>query len=224
MGFEQVDLLGFSLGGMVAQVIVEAEPKLVRKLILAGTGPAGGRGIDKVTSLTIRDTIKGALTFKDPKQYLFFTRTSNGRTAARQFLERLKERTDNRDKAISLTAFRAQLKAIHAWGLQDPYDLSDIQQPVLVATAKTTGWCPAAILSTWLDACQMPSSDCIVTPDTAAYSSITKSSSKRFWNSSRHDSLPDRIGKYHEGIHPRSLWKQRWRAGWRNARPGAAGR
>ncbi|MGP3919405.1 alpha/beta fold hydrolase [Nonomuraea sp. 10N515B] len=144
MGFEQVDLLGFSLGGMVAQVIVEEEPKLVRKLILAGTGPAGGQGIDKVTSLTIRDTIKGALTFKDPKQYLFFTRTSNGQAAARQFLERLKERTDNRDKSISLTAFRAQLKAIHAWGLQDPYDLSDIQHPVLVVNGDNDRMVPSS--------------------------------------------------------------------------------
>ncbi|RVX46718.1 pimeloyl-ACP methyl ester carboxylesterase [Nonomuraea polychroma] len=144
MGFEQVDLLGFSLGGMVAQVIVEEDPKLVRRLILAGTGPAGGRGIDKVTSLTIRDTIKGALTFKDPKQYLFFTRTASGQAAARQFLERLKERTDNRDKAISLTAFRSQLKAIHAWGLQDPYDLSDIQHPVLVVNGDNDRMVPSS--------------------------------------------------------------------------------
>ncbi|MGP3963479.1 alpha/beta fold hydrolase [Nonomuraea sp. 3N208] len=144
MGLDQVDLLGFSLGGMVAQVIVEEEPKLVRKLILAGTGPAGGRGIDKVTSLTIRDTIKGSLTFKDPKQYLFFTRTANGQAAARQFLKRLKERTHNRDKAISLAAFRSQLKAIHAWGLEKPSDLMDIQQPVLVVNGDDDRMVPSS--------------------------------------------------------------------------------
>src|SRR6266536_862930 len=132
LGFEQVDLLGFSLGGFITQVIAQQEPQLVRKVVLAGTGPAGGDGIDKVTSVTIRDMIKGALTFKDPKYYLFFTRTANGRIAARQFLERLKERTDNRDRSISLTAFRRQLKAIHAWGRQEPADLTGIQQPVLV--------------------------------------------------------------------------------------------
>ena len=53
LGFEQVDLLGFSLGGMVSQVIAEREPQLVRKMILAGTGPAGGVGINKVTRITI---------------------------------------------------------------------------------------------------------------------------------------------------------------------------
>jgi pimeloyl-ACP methyl ester carboxylesterase len=133
LGFDQVDLLGFSLGGFIAQVIAQEEPQLVRKMVLAGTGPAGGTGIDKVTSVTARDMIKAALTLRDPKYYLFFTRTANGRSAARQFLTRLKERTDNRDTSITLTAFRTQLKAIHAWGRQQPSDLTGIQQPVLVA-------------------------------------------------------------------------------------------
>ena len=144
LGLDQVDLLAFSLGGMVAQVIVQEEPRLVRKLILAGTGPAGGRGIDKVTSLTIRDTVKAALTRKDPKSYLFFTRTPDGQRAARQFLERLKERSGNRDKAISPAAFRAQLKAIHAWGLQEPSDLTGIQQPVLVANGEDDRMVPSS--------------------------------------------------------------------------------
>lgn len=144
LGFEQVDLLGFSLGGFVTQVIAQAEPQLVRKIVLAGTGPAGGEGIDKVTSVTIRDMIKGALTLKDPKHYLFFTRTSNGQMAARQFMARLKERTDNRDTSISLTAFRKQLKAIHAWGRQGPSDLSGIQQPVLVVNGDDDRMVPSS--------------------------------------------------------------------------------
>src|SRR5207302_8698099 len=67
LGFAQVDLLGFSLGGFISQVIAQEEPQLVRKIILAGTGPAGGTGIDKVTSLTIRDMVKGVLTFRHPE-------------------------------------------------------------------------------------------------------------------------------------------------------------
>src|SRR5215208_185040 len=133
LGFKQVDLLGFSLGGMVSQVIAGLEPQLVRKMILAGTGPAGGVGIDKVTHVTIVDMLKGYLTFKDPKQYLFFTTTAHGRREAGKFIERLKERSEDRYKPISLGAFRAQLKAIHAWGVQQPTDLSTIQQPVFVA-------------------------------------------------------------------------------------------
>jgi pimeloyl-ACP methyl ester carboxylesterase len=133
LGFDQVDLLGFSLGGFISQVIAQVEPQLVRKIILAGTGPAGGTGIDKVTSVTIRDMVKGALTLRHPEYYLFFTETRNGRNAAREFLARLKERTENRVKPVSIPAFIAQLKAIHAWGLQRPADLSRIHHPVLVA-------------------------------------------------------------------------------------------
>jgi pimeloyl-ACP methyl ester carboxylesterase len=144
LGFAQVDLVGFSLGGMVSQVIAQEEPQLVRRIVLAGTGPAGGVGIDKVTSVTIRDMVKGALTFKDPKHYLFFTRTANGKSAARAFMQRLKERTDNRDKPIAITAFRAQLKAIHAWGRQKPSDLTGIQHPVLVANGEADRMVPSS--------------------------------------------------------------------------------
>jgi pimeloyl-ACP methyl ester carboxylesterase len=133
LGLDQVDLLGFSMGGFVAQVIAAEQPDLVRKIILAGTGPAGGEGIDKVTKLTYFDIVRGALTLRDAKYYLFFTATANGRSEARKFLKRLRERAKDRDKAISVPSFQAHLKAIHTWGLREPSDLSRIQQPVFVA-------------------------------------------------------------------------------------------
>jgi pimeloyl-ACP methyl ester carboxylesterase len=145
LGHNQVDVLGFSLGGFVAQVIAEEEPQLVRKLILAGTGPAGGQGIDKVTRITVLDTLKATLTFKDPKEYLFFTRTANGKATARQFVNRLKERTNNRDKSISITAFRNQLKAIHTWGRQEPSTMTGIQHPVMVANGDHDRLVPSSI-------------------------------------------------------------------------------
>ena len=144
LGFDQVDLLGFSLGGFVAQVIAQQEPQLVRKIVLAGTGPAGGEGIDKVTPITIGAMIKGGLTFKDPKTYLFFTRTPNGKAAARDFMKRLKERKDDRDKAFSPLSFRAQLKAIRAWADQQPSDLSSIRQPVFVANGDQDAMVPSS--------------------------------------------------------------------------------
>ena len=163
LGFEQVDLLGFSLGGMISQVIAELEPQLVRKMILASTGPAGGVGIDKVTQVTIMDMLKGYLTFKDPKQYLFFTTTANGRREAGKFIERLKERTEDRDKPISIGAFRAQLKAIHAWGVQQPSDLSTIQQPVFVANGDYDRMVPT---SNTVDlAKRLPNSELKIYPD-----------------------------------------------------------
>jgi pimeloyl-ACP methyl ester carboxylesterase len=143
LGLEQVDLFGFSMGGMIAQVIAQQEPQLVRKLILAGTGPAGGEGIDKVTRISYLDTARGLLTRQDPKQFLFFTRTPNGRRAGKEFLARLQERTSDRDKAISISAFRAQLKAIHRWGQQQPADLASIHQPVLTMNGESDRMVPS---------------------------------------------------------------------------------
>ncbi|MFW3471485.1 alpha/beta fold hydrolase [Streptomyces microflavus] len=137
LGFERVDLLGLSMGGFIAQVIAAEEPDLVRKVILAGSGPASGPGIDGVTSVTVQDMLKATLRRKDPKHYLFFTQTEGRQRAAREFLARLKERTDDRDKAISVPSFRAQLKASKRWGRTAPQDLSRIQQPVLVANGES---------------------------------------------------------------------------------------
>jgi pimeloyl-ACP methyl ester carboxylesterase len=133
LGFQQVDILGFSLGGMIAQVIALEEPQLIHKLILTGTGPAGGEGIDKVTRISNLDVARAVLSFRDPKTFLFFTRTANGKRSAKEFLARLKERTEHRDHAMSLSGYRRQLKAIHRWGRDKPADLSVIKQPVLVA-------------------------------------------------------------------------------------------
>lgn len=144
MGFGEVDLLGFSLGGFVAQEIALAEPALVRRLILTGTGPAGGQGIDQVTGLTLRAMLKGALTLKDPKYYLFFTPTANGRAAAKAFLDRLKEREHDRDRPIAIASFRAQLRAIHAWGTQAPQDIGKIGQPTFIANGDDDLMVPTA--------------------------------------------------------------------------------
>ena len=163
LGLEQVDLLGFSMGGMIAQVIALQEPQLVRRLILAGTGPAGGEGIENVTRLSHLDTVRAAFTLQDPKQFLFFTRTANGRRAGKQFLARLKERTDNRDKAISIRAYLTHLKAIHRWGLDAPADLSVIVQPVLVANGDSDRMVPS---SNSVDlARRLPNSDLVIYPD-----------------------------------------------------------
>lgn len=133
LGHDQVDLLGFSLGGGVAQVITLEHPELVRRVILAGTGPAGGGGIEKINRIAVTAYIKAALTLRDPRHYLFFARTPDGKRAATDYMARLKERTEDRDTRISLQARRAQLKAIRAAGLQAPHDLGKIRQPVFVA-------------------------------------------------------------------------------------------
>jgi pimeloyl-ACP methyl ester carboxylesterase len=115
---KQVDLFGFSMGGMVAQEIVLKDPQLVRRMILTGTGPAGGEGISSVAGVTFYDILRGLFTGQDAKQFLFFTRTPGGIEAGKAFLERLKERAQNRDTEISVSAFLAQLEALRTWGLK----------------------------------------------------------------------------------------------------------
>jgi pimeloyl-ACP methyl ester carboxylesterase len=163
LGLDQVDLFGFSMGGMIAQVIAQREPQLVRKLIIAGTGPAGGEGIDKVTRISYLDIARGALTRQDPKQFLFFTRTANGRRAGKEFLARLEERTDDRDKAVSVRSFRAQLKAIHRWGQQAPTDLTTIRQRALVMNGESDRMVPTKN-TVDLDR-RLPNSQLVVYPD-----------------------------------------------------------
>lgn len=163
MGFKQVDLLGFSMGGMVAQEIVLKEPQLVRKMILAGTGPAGGEGINAVAGVTFYDMLRGFFTGQDAKQFLFFTRTPNGIEAGKAFLERLKERSENRDKEISVSAFLAQLEALRTWGRKEPADLSVVKQPVLVVNGEADRMVPTH--NTHDLARRLPNSTLIIYPD-----------------------------------------------------------
>ncbi|MBR8224141.1 alpha/beta fold hydrolase [Burkholderia ambifaria] len=145
MGFDQVDLLGFSLGGFVAQDVALKAPGLVRKLILTGTGPAGGHGIDRVGAVSWPLMLKGLLTLRDPKAYLFFTSTTNGQQAASAFLKRLKERKAGRDKGPTPRAFLHQLTAIKAWGQQAPQDLASLPMPVLIANGDNDIMVPTAL-------------------------------------------------------------------------------
>jgi len=163
LGFEQVDVLSFSMGAMIAQVIAQTEPQLIRRLILAGTGPAGGEGIKNVTRISHFDTVRALLTFQDVKQFLFFTRTPNGIRAGKQFLARLKERTQDRDKAIRLKSYFSQLKAIHRWGLAQPQDLSVIKIPVLVANGDHDRMVPTSN-SYDMDR-RLPNSELVIYPD-----------------------------------------------------------
>ena len=163
MRLEHVDLFGFSMGGMIAQEIALMEPQLVRRMIIAGTGPAGGEGISRVARVTYLDMLRGFLTHQDPKQFLFFTRTPGGIRAGKEFLGRLKERAQNRDKDITVTALRAQLKALRRWGLKEPEDLSRIRQPVLVANGDSDRMVPSKNTNDL--ARRLPNSELIMYPD-----------------------------------------------------------
>lgn len=162
-GFKQVDLFGFSMCGMISQEIVLKQPQLIRKMILSGTGPAGGTGISTVGRISNWDLVRGMATRQDPKVYLFFTRTDHGKAAAKEFVQRINERTENRDKEITISAYRAQLTALKKWGNKKPADLSIIQQPVLVANGDHDRMVPT--VNTYDLVKRLPNSSLIIYPD-----------------------------------------------------------
>lgn len=163
LGYQQVDLFGFSLGGMIAQSLVLKHPGLVRKLVLAGTGPAGGEGIQKIMGTTYYDVLRGSLTRQDPKEFLFFNRNAAGKPAARAFINRLKERTTNREAPIKLSAFQTQLKAIRRWGLSPSADLGVITQPTLIANGDNDRMVPSVLSSDMHR--RIPGSELVIYPD-----------------------------------------------------------
>lgn len=134
MKLRNVDVLGFSIGGSVAQVLVADRPDLVRKLILIGTGPQGGEGIKNLQTV-IADGMKAAGEAKlHPKVSLFFTATENGIAAGKEFVGRINNHTVDVEAPASEESTGAQAKALITWGLSPPNfaQLEAIKQPVLI--------------------------------------------------------------------------------------------
>jgi pimeloyl-ACP methyl ester carboxylesterase len=126
----QCDLLGFSLGGFIAQTIAIDRPDLLRKVILVGTAPQGALALHSFPQL-----IEKAFSF-DPKEgylYLFATKSDKSRSKLTATLGRLTQRKNDRDKETALPAIQAQIKALTRWGT-DPVTLhlNEIRQPVLI--------------------------------------------------------------------------------------------
>jgi pimeloyl-ACP methyl ester carboxylesterase len=145
LGLEKIDVFSFSMGGFIAQDLIVKHPDLVRKLVLTGTGPRGGKDIDKVVGVTYWDILRATLTRSDPKEFLFFNRNATGKAAAKAFVKRLEERTTDRDKPIGIRAFRTQLKAIQKYGRSAPSDLSTFTQPTLIANGDHDRMVPSVL-------------------------------------------------------------------------------
>jgi pimeloyl-ACP methyl ester carboxylesterase len=124
------DLLGYSLGGFIAQTLVVMKPELFRKIILVGTAPQGTDALRSFPQL-----VDEAFHLEQVERFLFIfaTRSEKSRTQLRKALRRLQERNDNRDKEATFQTIQAQVKALTRWGT-DPVtiNLHDIRQPVLI--------------------------------------------------------------------------------------------
>ncbi|WP_330274641.1 alpha/beta hydrolase [Lentzea sp. NBC_00516] len=132
LGFDEVDLLGVSMGGMIAQVLAQREPGLVRRMILAGTSPAGDAGPANALALLQNALQQAAAEGKHPKHVLFFSPTTRSQGAADAFLARLNERTEDRDAEVTNETIGAQATALAKWEQSSPEGLATVRQPVLV--------------------------------------------------------------------------------------------
>ena len=120
LGLKTVDVLGFSIGGFVAQEIALQAPALARRLILVGTGPRGGQDMAALTPEAQR--IFGA-TYEVPDEIwlaVHFTPSAASQAAGREFLKRFRERTESRDPEVNEAVAPAQLEAIARWGVRTP--------------------------------------------------------------------------------------------------------
>jgi pimeloyl-ACP methyl ester carboxylesterase len=135
LGLSTVDVLGFSIGGFVAQEIAGQAPSLVRKLILVGTGPRGGEGMAGLTPEA--QQIFGA-SYEEPDHLwlaVHFTKSEVSQGAGREFLKRFRQRKENRDPEVNDKVAPAQLNALDKWGIESrtSYDyLKTLYQPTLV--------------------------------------------------------------------------------------------
>jgi pimeloyl-ACP methyl ester carboxylesterase len=164
LGFAKIDVFSFSLGGFIAQTLIVKHPELVRKVVLTGTGPKGGKNIEKVVGVTYLDILKATLTRSDPREFLFFNRNAAGKRAAKAYVARTTgARTEDRDAPMKVKGFRTQLKAIQKYGRGKPHDLSKITQPTLIANGDHDRMVPS-VLSTDMHR-RIEDSELIIYPD-----------------------------------------------------------
>ena len=164
LGLKQVDLLGFSLGGFIAQQITIDRPDLVRRLVLAGTGPEGGQNMQEyppeITALAINE-----VPVMEDFQVLFFSPSKAGQNAGKAFWERRHLRTAQTEPPSTPQVMAAQAKAIGLWGIpaKSYPQLNEIKQPVLITNGSNDVMVPT--INSYITYVNIPNSKLILYPD-----------------------------------------------------------
>ena len=165
MELKEIDLLGFSMGGFIAQQVTLDRPHLIRRLILAGTGPQGGEDMVACPpEVTAQATIE--VPTEESFLYLFFEPTATSQAAGRAFWQRRNARK-SQDTPSSLSAMAAQAAAIGTWGKipeADRYaNLKAIRQPTLVVNGKRDLLVPT--INSYILQQHLPNATLIIYPD-----------------------------------------------------------
>jgi pimeloyl-ACP methyl ester carboxylesterase len=172
LGLGEVDLFGFSLGGFVAQEIALTRPGLVRRLILAGTGPKGAPGMREWSPDVVKSVVSEEDVTPGGYVYVFYAHTDSSRAAGQASLGRIIQRQEGRDEGPSLESKNAQYEAVLAWGVPDwaaVGRLRDISQPTLILQGDSDIMIPTAASHTM--AGLIPNAKLTIYPD-ASHGSI----------------------------------------------------
>lgn len=167
LGLTQVDVLGYSLGGMVAQQMVKERPEVFRRMILVGTAPRGGDDIMHIEKPELGKhfadpTLKGY----EILQKIFFTPSAPSQAAGGEFVARLMQRQEDREPQAGGDVITAQLASFRDWEVPDgePFaDLLGIWTPTMVVNGVADLMIPVRN-SYWL-AENLPNAMLLVFPD-----------------------------------------------------------
>ncbi|MCC8402716.1 alpha/beta hydrolase [Paraburkholderia sp. MMS20-SJTN17] len=166
LSLARLHILGFSLGGFLAQEIALARPELVERLIISGSAPEGGEGagMDRPELLAIYTD--GEMPMSEKLKRLFFPATPDGQAAATAFVDRLEARSGERDLPAGPEVASAQLQAMIAWANWSGdvrQKLGRITQPVLVTNGDDDSMIPTQ--NSFVLAAGLPNATLIVYPN-----------------------------------------------------------
>jgi pimeloyl-ACP methyl ester carboxylesterase len=163
VGYSKVDLLGFSMGGFIAQQIVETEPQLVNKIILVGTGPQGSEGLSEITT-----KLSSASQLSPEEQFLqgLFAPSDHSQQLGKASFARIQAKKEDHDLPISQETFVAELTAVLGWAQPDPVGFQRakaVTNPVLIIGGQYDFFIPVGNELKLYQA--MPNSRLVLLPD-----------------------------------------------------------
>jgi pimeloyl-ACP methyl ester carboxylesterase len=164
LGLQRVDVLGFSIGGYVAQAFTLRFPDLVRRLVLVGTAPRGGE--QEGTHPDVLRVARNLVPSREDFLFLFFEPSETSQAAGKAFWERRHQRTTDVDPPSSEQTMKAQTVAIQSWREQQPTpyaELQQIKQPTLVVNGRHDIMVPT--INSYILSQHIPNAELILYPD-----------------------------------------------------------
>jgi pimeloyl-ACP methyl ester carboxylesterase len=167
LGLKEIDLFGFSIGGMVAQQVALDAPELVRRILIVGNGPSAGEGMQEFSPKVLEIVSRPNSTQQERSLDLFFSKSPASYAAGKAWLNRIAARKLDREPESKPQVGEAQLVALAKWGAipaRDRYgDLKKIKQRTLVVNGKDDIMVPT--INSYILQQHLPDARLILYPD-----------------------------------------------------------